>query len=863
MAAELTKLVVKVGSASNTLFNSKTSRAYRAITIKELESIVNAQKNIHIVVIEKIRQSEYESIKTFIANFKSIDAQNKVFFYVKDNDDFTCGIADELAYDIHLSLKELHKAIHTHFSINIGTELNKTTLLTGESSEGYDIDYDETFDSSFGEALDTINKTQSAVLVEEVIYELPSIESKDDLGILDESIIEDDIENNSDNLGETDVTTAEKIENIREPEYNQDMDKVIIQLNALNVEKSGMLSQLATALDRIKHLTELVEALDDEKNNYKNLIESLQQSDNIIEEPIGLSEYQGLVSELSTLKSEYNTLKIQLSDRELSSKKLTAELNTLKSASTNLTLKVSSGEISSKKLIEELDTLRRESKDLELKISNGEIDGKKLEAANKNISELLQQILGLKVKLTATEDRAKLEAVGRLKVIKLVDKAVKKISLLNENLDVKVTEVQKISKEAKNLDSKRKENEQTILKLKDEVGNLKIRCREVDRIIATGKAESNVEITKLQIEKLGLQEKIDSVASQLATKEYQYNTMTQAYGIDEHSANTVLDSNKTLEGVNNALREQINIIKNELEQSKKDKIFALQSVRNLDEANRQLKTSLSVISSGLSAGVGVRVPPCNYSGKGLIIPVFGCGSFGVTTTAMSIALKLANEAKVLFIDFDMVMPKADGWFKVNPIIKTVPDFETLGNRSTGLGLLVEKQVQFFLSHAAYIISQPIKNKEGSVDYISGFYSRPDTVKLISADYTSFFNYCGNNYTYVVVDFGRLGSSELNDILIKMVSDIAYRSVAVSTNDLFEARNFSIKMEQSNIDKNNLVWLINMCNSTNIEGTKKYINPASHSVMLFDKDIHGKRVDFTKQKFTRDRLELLMNAIFRK
>jgi MinD-like ATPase involved in chromosome partitioning or flagellar assembly len=259
------------------------------------------------------------------------------------------------------------------------------------------------------------------------------------------------------------------------------------------------------------------------------------------------------------------------------------------------------------------------------------------------------------------------------------------------------------------------------------------------------------------------------------------------------------------------------------------------------------------------------VPPCNYTGKGMIIPVFGCGSFGTTTTAMSIALKLATDAKVLYIDFDMVMPKADAWFKVNPIVKNVPDFDQFGSsKFTGLGLFIDRGVQFFLSYTASIVNKPIPTKGGCVDYISGFYKRPDKIKLISADYTSFFNYCGNNYTYIVVDFGKLGCSELNDIIIKMVSDIAYRNVVVTTNDKFEIRTFSMKMDEAHISKDNVAWLLNMCENTKIEDTsKKLISPANYSMMPFNPDLYGKKVDFTKDKLTRDKLDLFMNTIFRK
>ena len=837
MLAELTKLVVKVGNQSDIMFNSKSSRAYRAITIKELQSIVQSQKNLHIVVIENIKQSEYDSIKSFIYTFKSADPRNKVFFYVKDNDDFTCGIADELAYDIYLSLKDLHKAIGNNFSVNIGTDLSTKTTLADEYSASSGIDFDNTFDSSFGETLDAINKTQSSILDQEVVYELPNIENKDDLGILDESIIEDD----NVKIIETEENNNETDENTSKGENDESLDRAIIQINALKVEKTDIMGQLETALGRIRHLTELVEAIEDEKNSYKNIMESIHKSDIILEDPIGLAEYEDLVKELDTLKSEYSALREQVSNEKIGSEEL-AKAN------------------------KNINNLMLELEELRVKLAIAEENAKGLAEADEDIERLTSESHSLQARIASDDGRIQAESLGRLKVTKLVTKAIREVNIVSENLAVKVSEVYAISEKLTELEAKKDEYEQIIKILNIEIGELKLRCVEADTLIEAAKSGSGDELNKLNIQKIELQGKLDLIASQLAAKEYQYNTLVQAYGVDENSADTIIENNKTLEGVNRSLREQVVMIKNEYEQAKRDRIFAMQSAKALDEANKQLKTTLNVVTSGMSAGgIGMRVPPCNYTGKGMIIPVFGCGSFGITTTAMSIALKLAVDAKVLFIDFDMVMPKADGWFKVNPLVRNIPDYDATDTKSTGLGLFVDRQVHFFLSYVASIINKlPIPTKNGSVDYISGFYCRPDTIKLISADYTSFFNYCGNNYTYIVVDFGRLGSSQLNDIIIKMVSDIAYRNVVVTTNDKFEIRNFSMKLEESNIDKNSIAWLVNMCENTSMEAaTKKYISPAEHSMMPFNSNLYGKKIDFTKDKFTRDKLELLMNAIFRK
>ena len=124
-----------------------------------------------------------------------------------------------------------------------------------------------------------------------------------------------------------------------------------------------------------------------------------------------------------------------------------------------------------------------------------------------------------------------------------------------------------------------------------------------------------------------LQGKLDIVTAQLAAKEIQYNDLVKISGIDSSGASTILENSKMLEEINKTLRNQIVTLKREVERSEKERDFAHQNARVLDEQNKQLRMSIKAMSAGLTGSGSISsLPPCNYTGKGMIIPVFGCGS---------------------------------------------------------------------------------------------------------------------------------------------------------------------------------------------------------------------------------------------
>lgn len=479
--------------------------------------------------------------------------------------------------------------------------------------------------------------------------------------------------------------------------------------------------------------------------------------------------------------------------------------------------------------IRELEDAEEIIKELKDDIEEFESTIKELDKARDTIDDLNINIEIYKERITKLEK----DQLGKIKITELLVLATDHIKHTYEKLDLYAIELD--------------EAKADIDKLNKEVSG-----------VTQIRGEYDKEVFKIREEKMRVQGKLDLAISQLEDKELQYTTLINAIGMDEEGASKLIEYNKTMEGVNKLLREQILNLQEDVRKSNKERLDAVQNARNLKELNKQLKSSLNVITSGITAGTGFNIAPCNYSGKGGIIPVFGSGSFGITTTAVSIALELAMRHKVLFVDFDMVLPKADAWFRVNPIVKNIKGYGKIGKRVTGLGIFVDKQSQFFLENVRDIIMEAIKTKGGYVDYISGLYYRPDSMKMITADYTSLFNYCGNTYNYVVVDFGRLGSSEISDSIIKIIADIAYKNVVVTTDDKLEIRTFSMKLDEVGIDKNNVAWLMNMCESSSIDDLiKPFLGVAKYGTMPLNMSIFGKKIDFNKVRLTRDKLRLFI------
>jgi len=237
----------------------------------------------------------------------------------------------------------------------------------------------------------------------------------------------------------------------------------------------------------------------------------------------------------------------------------------------------------------------------------------------------------------------------------------------------------------------------------------------------------------------------------------------------------------------------------------------------------------------------------------MIIPVIGCSSQGISTTAVSLAQELAVENKVLLVDFDFLMPKINNWYS--------PDL--ISGRDKGVRTLLKSDNKEFNRLASSLVSKVYKARSGSIDLFcnnteDGSLSPTD---FKGVDFSNFFSTYGSNYTHIVIDLGKVGYSKWVDAIIKVITDVAFRTVVVTYSDSVDINTCYNKILEAGINIVNVMWLLNICRSTSIDADDKKMLAGKHYFMPISTDLYGKRSDFTKFKINKDRLDMLIDGLY--
>ncbi|GHU92639.1 hypothetical protein FACS1894208_00130 [Clostridia bacterium] len=223
------------------------------------------------------------------------------------------------------------------------------------------------------------------------------------------------------------------------------------------------------------------------------------------------------------------------------------------------------------------------------------------------------------------------------------------------------------------------------------------------------------------------------------------------------------------------------------------------------------------------------LPLFNYSAKALIIPVFGNGSTGISSSAVSLAKLLGVNARTVLVDFDLVATDLEGRVgtRINPLV-AMDGVDKNSAKSTAMGLFVERGKDFFASHFSELVVRVDSNKAGILDYLPGFYAKPDLFNLTQADYPAFLNYLGSRYDYIVIDAGKIGCSEIGDQILRNLLMCAFRSLIVTDASVEKARAMRLKLndvlgtELRNVIGRS-VWLTNR--ATRNEDLTRYTAPS--------------------------------------
>lgn len=908
------KVIVKVGIKS--ALQLRDVKVYRAITVQELQRLSELNSDANIVIIEHVYESEYDSICSFLREFIKLE-NNQVFFFVPDNDDNTTGVADELALDIYLELKDLYHAIKVNCGLNVDPDISIARKDIAELLDDSDDPFNSDFET-FEDAIEAVGQSVNHSL--DVPMELPEIRSKEetDLDLSDEElgIYEEGVTGESGDTEEAKIesstSTAEEVNShlgIRDEPIvidknaidsgdtiqnisaelvdndNQQSDNNIAS-NEISKYNAELKNELSKTKDSLNEITSTLDSVrqqlkisNEQVDNLNKVVKSVKDERDSIQAELMRLETAPLIKDPATLE-EYDKLRDRLVELEgiieNSSSATSEEVEQLKSNISLLEEKVTN--------LEQI-KVELNNKNAELEIKQAELEQQLLDAKSDSskddrIAELTGQVSELSTEIDELKDRVNsatkliidkdgeidtinakwlAEKASRLDLYGILNSAFSQLMVvgtLREQLKLLRSTNDSLNNEVINLRVSLDDARETNTRLKNEADT------RVD--IAKNYAREETESTRR--ENIAIKAQLDIIRAQLMAKETQYNSLVQTTGIDENGAVAVIENNKTLEALNSNLRSQLAELKTAYEMSEREKIEARQAVDTLRDQKEKLSRQIKVISTGYSGGASVGViPSIAYQGRGQIIVVTGSGSYGITTTAVSTANNLAAQSRVLFIDFDMISAKADSWFKMTPIIQGLPDMSNRSERNTGLGLLIERGAQYFIGYSNSIIRRVNSTKNGWLDYVSGLYDKPDVVKLVATDFTAFLNFCGNNYDYVVVDFGRLGASDINNQMLRIFSDIAKSTVIVSCSDKIDIRNTRIELQRTRINMERAAWLVNLAENTKLDETSKnHLSPASAMVMPFVSDFYGQRKDFSKDRVSRDKFNVFVEkSIFRR
>ncbi|MEM4385690.1 MAG: hypothetical protein QXD03_03990 [Candidatus Anstonellales archaeon] len=350
-------------------------------------------------------------------------------------------------------------------------------------------------------------------------------------------------------------------------------------------------------------------------------------------------------------------------------------------------------------------------------------------------------------------------------------------------------------------------------------------------------------LSNLKRDNVILKDEIDNIRKQYKDIALAYNNIVDRYGIDEEGNSVVFEENKSLKDLVSTLKIQLKQLGDEVYSLKNELNVKNKKILSLEELNKHLKDSLLAVST--SGGLNKEELVCEYKGKAKIIYVTGNGSYGVTTTAYSIANRLSHLGKVAIVDFDLVSPKLDGWYNINPAIVD-------GNmKGTALSLYVE----FNRFKVEY------KKSVGNVDYFGGIYNRGLLDKVMKCEYEQLFNTLGSNYDYIVIDTGKVGYSDIQDNIIKMLDGVCHRGVCVTNNDRFDIRDLMIKLNSLKLNKDNKVILLNRSLTTILdEVSKKFMGDVSYTFMNLDVNIINKKKDFNSNNELKARLSKVIDMI---
>lgn len=625
---------------------------------------------------------------------------------------------------------------------------------------------------------------------------------------------------------------------------------------------------LYNELERLTGVNVSIKLFDEDKDANSELVDTNEQLSDMTEEAVN-NEVENVKENTiaSLLDDEANDdTEDEVRQLQLQKERLETKVDSLNKQVTGLAETLSKEKEKNSNLEKKVAELEQENSVL----SNSQGDTGKLEALLKEKESLEDKVAELGHELNSRVEelekiKAELERVeNELKLAKDADtNSLYELSQANEKVKELEGIVSDLKESRESAVDEIREKEDIISQKEKSEEELNNRIKELEEEVTqlNQSIDDNPELEELRL-------KYDEVCSakqeceqKLMESNEQLNDIMEKIGGDTSIVESLKSSNEVLSTTNNALNSKVAELETRCTTLQNSNKALNENLNTLRESEQQLKDSLSALGSvGMSNG-DITVPAFEYTGKAKIINVFGHGSHGITTFAMSACDRLSQSSKVVVVDMDITSPSLDQWANMSPYSKDM----SIGLDQiyrTGLAVFVKSGISHFMSYSG-MINQLKASKAGSVDYINGIYGKVSSAEIASAQYSKLFEYLGENYDYIVVDSGKLGESSVHDSLIRDISEIAHSNIYVINGASKIQVNAAMKkIHNASIDISRVYAFINLVTNSGIsEIVKKMIKGMKYSQMHADTNLMFKSgAYFNYCKLTKDKFEIVMNEI---
>lgn len=832
--------VINVGKSSD--IRLLNTQAYRAISVDEVSDILNqkdGKDDIDIIIFEDITMPKLASIKELV----KAHAKNYVA-YTKEEADIDREILDELSslgISYCAGLTGLQEYIEKTFSVRVRAVPTKNKSLDNEGEQSnvdelsnfdlFTVNPEETDDKESDRDSDEIaNELEQSIKTVQENIDIISGSDEDDSEQENVSIVikSKDVLEENDKVNRLLEGITDKSETDTDLDLNEAMKAKECEIDDLN-------NQLKFALRKLKDISFIRDNLKQERDTLKNKLESILLDDEVTEVIIGALDRDAYDKKISELESTISDLSLKVIDIE----QLTFRIDTL-------TEQIKERDEIESSLKEEIASLKDNTQIQELE--------RRIEAEVKSRLSLSEVICTLGVKLDSVNSALMEKTKQFNSSIQLMDSMKSSIAASNNKLaelkELRETEARQNKLESDKYENRLSELNETAQSLRGELNKLKFELTKKE----TQLGETETRRMSLMVELDSKTASLDSANELIKKQEEQLNEYSnKGYGELESNSAALELSQKELLGTVGQYKKKVSDLDQKLSRKSSE-------VEALKKQNDDLRIQNRSIQLNTRLG-NLTTFECNYTGKAIVLQVFGSGSVGVTTTAVSLCNKLRG--RVLYLDMDIVSPKADGWFTKNPIIKSLTDIpQNAVMYRTAFGAFLYKGVDFVIEHEAEIIQNVILTKDGfRLDYFSGLYTKTELSMFMSADFSQLITYLGNSYDYLIFDMGRVGGSEAQNSLIRTIDGISMKNICVAIHDSVDIRSAAIRIGNEQVSREKTIWLLNMATSTKLDPImQKSLAKSPYVLMPKNMTIFGTRTPFDKVNLLKDKLSELSDVI---